>query len=194
MLFRTSYRMSDAIARSAGAVYRRAGRQWIYAACVLGCAWFGTRWGLAGVAWGVVAALTLNFLLMAQLSLNITGLPWRAFVTAHGPAVLLSTVIGLQTWAVATALRALGLAPPLILLAGVALAGVTAVLLALLAPHWVLGADGIWIVNTLTRQLPAKLRGKLKGPLGGPPKSDPKGEPKADSKADPKPGIKGSVA
>jgi O-antigen/teichoic acid export membrane protein len=189
MLFRTSYRMSDSIARSAGAVYRRAGRQWIYAACVLGCAWFGTRWGLAGVAWGVVAALTVNFLLMAQLSLSITGLPWSAFVAAHGPALLLSTAVGLQTWAVAAALRSLGLAAPLVLLGGATLAGVTAVLLALLAPRWVLGADGIWIVNTLTRQLPARLRSKLKGPLAGQPKGESKGEPKSEPK-----GIKGSVA
>ena len=55
MLFRTSYKMSDSIARSTGAVYRRAWRQVIYAALVVVGAWVGQHWGIAGVAWGALA-------------------------------------------------------------------------------------------------------------------------------------------
>jgi PST family polysaccharide transporter len=156
MLFRTSYRMSDSIALSSGAVYRRAGRQWIYAVCVICGAWFGTRWGLAGVSWGVVAALTVNFLLMAQLGLNVTGLSWNDLILAHAPAVCLSAIIGFQTWMLAVNFRSMGLAAASILFVCSALAFLTAGLLALLLPRLVLGTDGIWIINTLIRQLPAK--------------------------------------
>ena len=53
MLFRTSYKMSDSLARATGSVYRRAWRQGIYAALVFGGAWVGQFWGVAGVAYGI---------------------------------------------------------------------------------------------------------------------------------------------
>ncbi len=88
LLFRMSYKMSDSLARATGAVYRRAWRQMLYAALVLSGAWIGALYGIAGVAIGVAVALTINFVLMAHLSLNITGLTWEAFAKAHLHGVL----------------------------------------------------------------------------------------------------------
>ena len=68
MLFRTSYKMGDSLARATGAVYRRAWRQGIYAAFVLVGAYVGKHWGISGVVIGVLCALTTNFILMAHLS------------------------------------------------------------------------------------------------------------------------------
>src|SRR2546430_549365 len=66
MLFRTSYKMSDALARGTGAVYRRAWRQILYAALVLVGAWIGKQWGMAGVAGGGLGALAIHLGLMGR--------------------------------------------------------------------------------------------------------------------------------
>ena len=55
-LCRASYKVSDSLTRAVGAVYRRAWRQWIYAALVIGGAVAGQHWGIAGIAALSVAA------------------------------------------------------------------------------------------------------------------------------------------
>lgn len=89
LLFRMSYKSSDALTRAAGAVYRRAWRQLVFALLVIALSYVGSRWGLPGVSFGVVAALLINFLLMAQLSLNLTGTTWTAFCRVHFNGLLL---------------------------------------------------------------------------------------------------------
>lgn len=78
LVFRTAYKLSDSLARATGAVYRRAWRQWIYAAAVLVGAVVGNSIaGLLGVASGVAFAVVLNYFLMLQLSLRLTAVPAR---------------------------------------------------------------------------------------------------------------------
>jgi O-antigen/teichoic acid export membrane protein len=93
MLFRTSYKMSESIARATGAVYKRAWRQGIYAICIIVGTWIGTAWGLQGVAIGVITALFINFLLMAQLSLNLIDSTWKKFISVHIPSIIISFFI-----------------------------------------------------------------------------------------------------
>lgn len=149
MLFRTSYKIGDSLARATGAVYRRAWRQALYAAAVIGGAWIGQHWGITGVAVGVLGALAFNFLLTAQLSVTITGVSWRQFGAAHVPALLLAALTGAVTWALATWLRALEAHGLLVLLAGGAGALLAAGLAMRLMPRVVLGSDGIWMLDTL---------------------------------------------
>ncbi|HEX6617025.1 MAG TPA: lipopolysaccharide biosynthesis protein [Gemmatimonadales bacterium] len=149
MLFRTSYKMSDSIARSTGAVYRRAWRQIIYAVLVVIGAWIGQRWGIVGVAWGALGALTVNFVIMAALSLDVARIGWNDFWRAHLPAVLLTLASFPPVWLVARSARALHL-PALGVLV---LAGGTLVLacgaLVWGAPSRFLGRDGQWMVRTM---------------------------------------------
>jgi len=157
MLLRTSYKMSDSVARATAAMYRRAWRQAIYAGLVATGAWVGQFWGLEGVAYGVLAAIAVNFLLMAQLSVSLKAVSWRVLWSAHIPALILAGILGAQTWALAEFLRRLS-TPASILVGGVALAGIlTAVALVRFAPRLVLGDDGIWMGRTLTAYLPAGL-------------------------------------
>ncbi len=157
LLFRTSYKMSDALARATGAVYRRAWRQVIYAALVFGGAWVGQHWGLDGVAAGVLGAITINFLLMAALSLNVTGLTVGQFIVAHRPAFALTLVTASSVWGAATLLRHWTL-PPLVVLI---VASVTAAGLSLLAvgllPKLLLGRDGLWMLDTLRSMVTSRL-------------------------------------
>ena len=59
---------------------------------VVGGAWLGCPWGLAGVSVGVAVAITLNFLLMAQLSLTLASMTWRGFWAAHLPGLTLAAL------------------------------------------------------------------------------------------------------
>lgn len=149
MLFRTSYKMSDSIARSTGVVYRRAWRQILYAGLVVLGAWIGQHWGITGVSWGALAALTVNFFLMAELSLDVAHITWREFWQAHRPAVLLTVCSAPVVWGAAMIARRAD-APALAVLAG---AGVLQLLVcgALIRglPQFFLGQDGKWMVETL---------------------------------------------
>jgi O-antigen/teichoic acid export membrane protein len=154
IMFRTSYRMSDSLARATGAVYRRAWRQILFAGLVVGCAWVGSRWGITGVAWGVLASHITNFFFMAHLSLRVTHSRWRDFAVLHLPAIALATIAGLIAWATVAPLRAANL-PPVLRLAAATL---TAVLgggaLAARFPSPLLGSHGMWIRDLVLRYLP----------------------------------------
>jgi PST family polysaccharide transporter len=149
LLFRTSYRMSDSIARATGAVYRRAWRQGVFAALVLGLSWVGHHWGLPGVALGVVVAVALNFLLMAHLSLQLAALTWRGFLTAHVPGVALSALVGLEIWGSASLLRSSEASAWMVVLLSSA-ATLPSLLLIRVMPRLFLGQEGRWMIRTLT--------------------------------------------
>ena len=158
MLFRTSYKLGDSVARATGAVYDRAWRQAVYALAVVVGAWIGQHWGLAGVALGVLAALAINFALMAQLSLRLTGVRWSELGAAHLPALALTVALGAETWALAAWLRGLQTAP-LVLLAEVALFSTGAgVLLCWGLPPLFLGRDA----RTLLRAMVALVAGRAR--------------------------------
>jgi PST family polysaccharide transporter len=154
MLFRTSYKMSDSISRATGAVYRRAWRQGIYALLVIGGAYYGQRWGLAGVAWGVLGAIFINFLLMAELSLMLAKMKWRSFIAAHRASIFLTITLGPETWWIAKTLRELSYSPVALLVNSIALVLLTFLLLARLMPRVALGKDGIWMSQMMLAYLP----------------------------------------
>ena len=149
MLFRTSYKMSDSITRSTGAVYRRAWRQFAYAGLVLLGAWIGQHWGMAGVAWGTLAALTVNFVLMAELGLDVGHVTWGEFWTAHRPAVLLTAATFPPVFALTTLLRHYEQLPVLTVIVVSVCAAAIGMGLILAAPATFLGADGQWMLGTL---------------------------------------------
>lgn len=158
MLFRANYKLSDSLARATGAVYARAWRQAVFAVAVVLGSVTGQFWGVAGVALGVVAAITGNYLLMAQLSLRLTGMGWRDFAMAHLPGVVLGGTIGTGAWILAERLRELDVAPPVILLDVVLLAVLGALLLCWLLPALFLGPDGRSALRTLASLTPARAR------------------------------------
>jgi O-antigen/teichoic acid export membrane protein len=164
MMFRTSYRMSDSLSRATGRVYRRAWRQALYAALVFLGAWLGQYRGLTGVASGVLGALFLNYLMMAQLSLSVGQISWSQFVQAQLPAVRLTMLVGAVTVAIAEGTRHLGLPPLVVLIGGSLGAAITAVIAAALVPKLALGEQGTRVRDTLraylvARMRPARLRG-----------------------------------
>jgi hypothetical protein len=157
-MFRTSYRMSDSLSRATGKVYRRAWRQGLYAGLVFLGAWIGQFWGVTGVAVGVLVALLINYLLMAQLSLSVGQITWLRFFQAQLPALSLTLLTAVAAFAVLAGARHVGLPPVVTLLAGAAAAGGIGLLAAWLAPALTLGPDGMRMRDTLRAQLRSRLR------------------------------------
>jgi PST family polysaccharide transporter len=133
--FRAMYNLGDSVGRARGAVYSKAWRHTLYALGVIGGSIVGSAWGMEGVAVGVVAALVLMYLLMAQLSLRLIGGGWRAYVFAQLPGVVLAVAVAGLVLPLTALLRAAFL-PPLVVLTGALLMSLlTAATVGLLLPR-----------------------------------------------------------
>ncbi len=163
MLFRTSYKLSDSIARATGAVYARAWRQASFAIVVVIASLVGVLWGVGGVALGVVVAITSNYLLMAQLSLRLTGLRWSEFVVAHLPGLALAVAVGAGAWALADWLRGLQISSLALLLDVALVAAGEGLLLCWLLPGLFLGRDGQSVLRLLADLAQAWLQRRRPG-------------------------------
>jgi O-antigen/teichoic acid export membrane protein len=158
MMLRSGIRMSDSLARATGRVYRRAWRQWLYAGLVFAGAWLGLRWGVTGVAVGVLAALFTNYLMMAQLSLSVIHVSWADFAHAQAAGLRLTLIVGLSTAAFAAAARHFEFPPLAGLVVGCLAAAAAAGLMISLAPTVALGEDGMRMRDTLRTYLQTRLR------------------------------------
>jgi len=158
MMFRTCYRMSDSLSRATGKVYSRAWRQGLFGVLVFLGAFVGQTQGLVGVASGVLLAFFVNYLWMAQLSLEITQVSWARFIQVQLPAVRMSAVLGTVTMATMLGMRRTGLPPAAGLAAGVLVAMGSGLLAAWLAPVFALGHDGVRALDLLLDLLPGLRR------------------------------------
>jgi PST family polysaccharide transporter len=153
LTLRTGYKLSDALAKATGAVYSRAWRQAIYAAAVIGGALLMHTHGLPAVAAAVAVAIVLNYLVMAALSLKLTGLGWVEFLRAHVQGLVIAVGMGLVTLAVAVTTRSVGLSDLAVLLMS-SVAGLAAGAgLAAAAPRRILGEDAHWLLGQLRLRL-----------------------------------------
>lgn len=128
LFFRMSYKMSDSLSRATGTVYRRAWRQIVYAALVISGSYLGQFWGVSGVALGVAIALIGNFLLMAQLSLQVTNISWGEMLKAHKEGILAGLITGVGAYSTVTICRLNDFPDLITLLMAIAGAGITLVL------------------------------------------------------------------
>ena len=93
--FRLIHKVSDPTARALGATYSRAWRQGLFALSVIVLALTLSRYGLAAIAWGVVAAAALDAALMVWLCCALTTLPATQLLRAVLPGVRATAVAAL---------------------------------------------------------------------------------------------------
>jgi O-antigen/teichoic acid export membrane protein len=157
IFLRSSYRLSDAISYAKGAVYRRAHRQATYAAAVFLGAWIGSRFGITGVAWGVLLALTVHYTLMTHLSLRLLNLGWNKVFNAQLPGMLLALALIIMGWPAAALMRQQGHLAWLTILTVSLLMVATGLLLVRSIPKVFLGEAGHWawktFVDTIRRRI-----------------------------------------
>jgi teichuronic acid exporter len=116
-LFHSMYGAGDSLARAKGAVYLKFACHSIYAACVFSFSFIGSRWGINGVAVGVVVAITVIYLLMAWLTTKLVGASWKEYFLCQAPGAILGVVAAAFTILTTQLLRYAQL-PRLVILAG----------------------------------------------------------------------------
>ena len=149
LMFRTSYKIADSISMAIGSMYDRALRQWIYAGAVAAGALIGARWAVPGVSAGVGAAVVLNFLMMIQLAMRLTGVPAFRLLAVHLRHALAAVPPVLGTALMAGVARNHAASDALVLGLGAA----TATLIFLLMWwqfRWIFGEDAKWAHSLAT--------------------------------------------
>lgn len=158
LIFRISYKMSDALARAKGLVFQVAGRHIAYAFAVLLGSLIGQYYGLAGIAVGVAVAFIFHFFLMTQLTLKILpNLSWWVILRLFKPALFISFLLNANIFLITEIMRWLAL--PSIVIVGIStlcflllLGG----LIRYLPPsYW--GKEGIWIIQMVGKNLSEKI-------------------------------------
>ena len=152
LLFRTSYKVSDAVTLAMGSMYERAWRQWIYAAAVAAGAFAGTTWGIAGVSAGVGAAVVLNFMLMLNLARRVTSLAMGPIILAHARQLAIGALITLPAWFATQAARHFELPDVAVLTMGSVAATLTGGVLWFCFRH-LFGENGAWLHRLITARL-----------------------------------------
>jgi O-antigen/teichoic acid export membrane protein len=117
--------LADSLARAKGAVYWKFACHSVYAACVFSGSLIGSRWGIKGVAVGVVIAITVIYLLMAQLTTRLIGASWKEYILCQAPGAILGVVVMAFVITVTYLLRSAHL-PSLVILAGAAITSAVA--------------------------------------------------------------------
>lgn len=101
IMFRNVYLMAYCLDGALGRMRNRTVRDGIYALAVIVASLIGARYGLTGVATGVVLAIAINYFIGAAMSLHLLGASWREFAHSQAPGIGL----GLLTAAVSYSLR-----------------------------------------------------------------------------------------
>lgn len=118
------------VIRAMGAAWRETRRRALYLAVLTAGVWWGSRWGLAGVAAAVAGAWLVLHLLLSQLTLSLLGLSWGHLLRRHRPALWGGLCAAAALWPAAALVRAAALpavaALPLELAAGAAAAAAAA--------------------------------------------------------------------
>lgn len=134
-VFLTVHNLGDSLACAKGAVRQRFQRHLVYAAAVWGMTWYGIQWGPTGAAAGVVLALMLQYLLMAQLCLRLVNASWRDFWSAQGLGVALASSVALTAQSTALGMRWLDAAPWTVLGASVMSTAAVSIVIAFRIPR-----------------------------------------------------------
>lgn len=89
-----------------GAVYRQTWRRGLCLLLLLGSVWFGSRWGLVGVATAVSGVALVQHVLVAHLTLDLVGLRTATLLRRYLPALWVGAVATAAQSLAAGAVRA----------------------------------------------------------------------------------------
>jgi O-antigen/teichoic acid export membrane protein len=92
IMLRNVYLMAYCLDAATGELKKRTLRDGIYALGVVAGSLIGSRFGLVGVAIGVVSAIAVNYFIGAWMSLGIIQATWRDYARSQVPALALGLV------------------------------------------------------------------------------------------------------
>ncbi|MGE0396550.1 MAG: lipopolysaccharide biosynthesis protein [Kofleriaceae bacterium] len=108
LLFRTSYKASGLVARSAGEIMRVAAGEVIYAGMVFFGALFAKRWGIIGVSVTTGLAIILQFFIVTSMAIRRIPSGWSCVMRAHIDGLMMAASVVATALPVAFVLRGIG--------------------------------------------------------------------------------------
>ena len=100
VVFRSLSKLGDSLLRACDAVYTGAIYKAIYVVCIAVGIFFAVPFGMIMVAWAIVAATGLHYLMNMHLSLHLIQGHWLRLLKAISPGVLLGGLTWLSCWLV----------------------------------------------------------------------------------------------
>jgi PST family polysaccharide transporter len=107
----------------------------VYALGIVLGALVGQVYGITGVAVGVLVVNIANFLIMAHLSLVLTGVAWSDFFVAHLPAVIMAGGVLAGVWPAEFLLNRFDLGSGVVVVGTMLIAAVAVLVTGRVAPH-----------------------------------------------------------
>ena len=149
MYFRTGYKVSGAVIRAKGAVYRSASLKVIYAIMIIGGALIAQQWGITAVALTTTLALIGHFIMFSRLAIRLAEVSWLDFFKAHLAGGRLALILGLITFGIATPLRSANVSTTLIFLATLSTLAIVLLIMLRFASRFTLGKEGLWLLQSV---------------------------------------------
>jgi len=111
IMLRNVYLMAYCLDGALGRMRNRTIRDGIYALAVILGSLIGTRYGLTGVATGVVMAITLNYFIGAAMSLHLLSASWTEYAHSQAPGILLGLLTAVIAYFIRLGLTAANAGP-----------------------------------------------------------------------------------
>ncbi|MBK9778190.1 MAG: oligosaccharide flippase family protein [bacterium] len=160
IFFRTAYKIDHSTSSALGAVYKRSLVDFTYAVAVLVAAVTGLRWGISGVAAGVLFAIILNWVLSVSLSLRLLKRSWAEILHLMGPGLILGSVVALIALPARFTLVNAG-SPAVIVLTLTPLLSALGLLAIVATKPRVLGAHGVLVLRAVLDAAPVRFVPRL---------------------------------
>ena len=100
VVFRSMSKLGDSLLRAKDAVYQGSLFKAIYVTLIAAGIWWGTAYGMQGVALGIVMATIIHYLMNMFMTTRLIQLSWWELVKAWAPGLILGTICLLSSWTI----------------------------------------------------------------------------------------------
>jgi hypothetical protein len=110
VVFRSMSKLGDSLLRAKDAVYQGSLFKAVYVLLIAAGIWWGTAYGMQGVAMGIVLATIIHYLMNMFMTTHLIQLGWWELLKAWIPGTILGAICLLSSWTIHT-LSSLALLP-----------------------------------------------------------------------------------
>ena len=160
--FRIGYKVGSNLLKGLGKVYLLSFTQFIYLVLVLIGSYWGSFYGISGVAIGVSVAILVNFIILVGLSFKYTSVSWLAFVGSFFRPLLLSVFFTSGLYFLVEYLRSINLQAVLIIVLCAFFAGSIILLFSFVKKGILIGEHGVWFRDQMLSLFNKKTKVKKK--------------------------------
>jgi PST family polysaccharide transporter len=102
VVFRSMSKLGDSLLRAKDAVYQGSLFKAVYVLLIAAGIWWGTAYGMQGVAMGIVVATIIHYLMNMFMTTRLIQLGWWALMKAWIPGIILGSICLLSSWTIHT--------------------------------------------------------------------------------------------